>query len=1568
MVSELHKRNDMRASRWRRCASWFAALVVVPVLLLVALEGMLRLADFGEDRCPFIRRVCDGRTYYVRNIGFFNQFFWGGFGAVSEAIDLFEVPRTKPPNTVRIFVLGGSAAQGWPGGEVSFPRVLDAMLESSYPDTNFEVFNGGYICVNSHIMRVVAKACARFEPDFFLVYMGNNEAYGPFGLITGAPNTTPAPSLFRIRAHLFLANFRVFQAMGRVTRTMSFAETDNDRRSIRPDDPRLTTVFAHFGRNLDAICSMGEKAGAEVLVGTVGVNLRDWMPRESVHLNAMSDDSTAQWNAAFTEGIEAQGRGEYAAALQAFERAATLDNTYAELAFRQGQCWLNLKEQARAENCFARALDLDGFQWVRAKTPINGVIRTLAERREGTSTHLVDCAGYLAKESPHGIPGFELFPDMCHPDFHGAYVLARAFYDALAPMLPEKMGVQAQPAPEPPPREECLRLLCLTADQRVETTRAFIGGERQFREELEAVADRFEATIRAETPNYSGDELFQAFQRSLALMAPDFPLGLEYVQRLRIEGRVEEALKEAERLVQQFPCRPLGRKVLADLLMGSGDMERAGDELRKLIALHPEDADGYARCARFENGVGRPEEALRLCRRARRHGADPFEILCIEARAHVSLGRIEEAVRMLGACIAERPEDETAYEILDAVLQDRATPAERADAWQDVARRAGVSARAWFRCGEALKACGEIDPAIEAFRKAAELRPGDSRMRLALADALMESSGRAEALAIYRQAEGADVRRGEGRILDVAEARASYLAALGNDIENEDLYMLLDGLYPKAEDRVVLWEEVTRKWPSAAKAHLHLGLALERSGDVEGALISYQQAADLTGADGEDTQSLAVKKQVARGESLEAEGKLGEALRWYRAARRIGAEAEAACGEARVLARQGDVAAARAAYLDALECDPACGPAYEGLDALYPGDAGVAERLMLWRDFAAQHPDVAQAQFRLGMALEDRGELGAAVAAYAQAHSLAPEDACIRERLAASLVIEGVYRSKQEQWDAGLARFEEAIELDPASVTAWCGVGAVQAHRGDLDAATRAYLKAIALDPDSVMPYHELDALYAAREDTAARVALWRGVVREHPQSALAHWQVGRALVAHTEPEEGLTHLRRACELAPDDAVLKAELGRTLFDLDRDEEAVEPLQAAAAMDESIVYVHPILVAALCATGAYEEAWAEAARCHALGLALPEGLVAKLERASGRTASLALRQSTYRDKPAAEAACGKAGVLARQGDTAAARTAYLDALEYDPGHGPAYEGLDALYPGDAGVAERLSLWRDIAALFPSIAQAQFRLGMALEDCGELGAAVAAYEQAHSLAPEDASIRERLTSLLIAEGVYQSNEARWDVGLARFEKALELDPASVTAWCGLGAVQAHRGDLDAATRAYLKAIALDPNFVMPYHELDALYESREHTAARVALWGKVVQDYPESPRAHWQVGQALVAHGEPDEGVVHLRRACELAPADAALKAELGRTLFDAGRTEDAVESLRAAAAMDESIAYVHPILVAALCATGAYEEAWTEVAKCRALGLGLPDGLIARLERESGRTAPTETKP
>ena len=167
------------------------------------------------------------------------------------------------------------------------------------------------------------------------------------------------------------------------------------------------------------------RSGVPVLACTVATNLKDCAPFASMHQLGLSPSELVHWQAAYDEGIARQTQGELAEAKASYEWASSIDNQYAELAFRRASCCLQLQQDTEAAKLFRQARDLDALQF-RADGPINETIRRAAAAFQSRKVMLLDVEGLFATNSPHGSPGAEYFYEQVHLTPEGNYLLAHA--------------------------------------------------------------------------------------------------------------------------------------------------------------------------------------------------------------------------------------------------------------------------------------------------------------------------------------------------------------------------------------------------------------------------------------------------------------------------------------------------------------------------------------------------------------------------------------------------------------------------------------------------------------------------------------------------------------------------------------------------------------------------------------------------------------------------------------------------------------------------------------------------------------------------------------------------------------------------------------------------------------------------------------------------------------------------------------------------------------------------------------------------------------------------------------
>ncbi len=145
------------------------------------------------------------------------------------------------------------------------------------------------------------------------------------------------------------------------------------------------------------------------------------------------------------------------------------------------------------------------------------------------------------------------------------------------------------------------------------------------------------------------------------------------------------------------------------------------------------------------------------------------------------------------------------------------------------------------------------------------------------------------------------------------------------------------------------------------------------------------------------------------------------------------------------------------------------------------------------------------------------------------------------------------------------------------------------------------------------------------------------------------------------------------------------------------------------------------------------------------------------------------------------------------------------------------------------------------------------------------------------------------------------------LARFKRALRIEPGLEFAWSNLGAAYRRAGEYEAAEAAYLESFALDPQNESTAGNLAALYQrvGRTEDAARFAALAERHRLRNPFYREH-RAEQALAA-GDAALAVREYRRAVALAPDQLRFRAGLA----EAERLRDAAEHGRAEPLPDAS---------------------------------------------------------
>ncbi len=770
------------------------AFVVAPLVFAGLLELSLRLSGYGYPTSFLLPISWSGRDAYVQN----NQFGWRFFGAqMSRLPEALFLSRPKPPEIIRIFVFGESAAKGEPEPAFGLPRMLEAMLSIRHPGARFEVVNAAMTAINSHAILRIASDCAAANGDIWVLYMGNNEVVGPFG--PGTVFGQQCPPLPVIRATLAAKATRTGQWLDAGLEALARKPAEAREwhgmemflgQQVRLDDPRMAAVYAHFKRNLGDILAAGEREGAGIVVSTVASNLKDCAPFGSTHRAGLSETEHTNWDRLYQLGTQAQEAGNFAAAAEQFAEAEKNDGSYAELRFRQATCELASGKPDKAHEDFVAARELDTLRF-RCDTRLNELTRQAAAAHQDGRVLLADVERAFAEHSAEGLPGSELFYEHVHMTFKGNYLLAKAVAEQVEKLLPARLtSAGARPATWPS-EADCARRLGWSEWSRVTA--------------LQKILERESAAP------FTGQVNHQARMEFLTKEIEEGSAALKVDGLAAARTACETALA-----TNRNDAVIVGR--LAYLKQMSGDIGGAVALARHELELLPSDSQGWHRLGLMLVGQEKLDEASSAFRRAIE--LDPADVLSLQnlAQADWLLGWREEAAAEFRRSLKLQPNFAVAWLSLGQLLGEMKN-AGAEDCFEKAltcrtSRPTDLVARARF-----CRSRGWPEAAVTNYMSAIALSPADTNLRLEAGELLL-------LLKRYSEASGqfAECVRQEP---ESARAHQLYGSALGQA-----------GQAAGAEAE---FREALRLAPELLEARLNLGIALMSQRRVSEARTCFEE-------------------------------------------------------------------------------------------------------------------------------------------------------------------------------------------------------------------------------------------------------------------------------------------------------------------------------------------------------------------------------------------------------------------------------------------------------------------------------------------------------------------------------------------------------------------------------------------------------------------------------------------------------------------------------------------------------------------------------------------------------
>ena len=697
-------------------------VLMAPIFMILVLELGLRVAGFGSDTNVFIEEKGTVRSNWAFT---FRYFPW----SMARPMTPVRFTAEKPANALRIFVLGGSAAQGFPEEEYGIPAQLQVFLEQAHPNRKIEVINAAITAVNSHVVLPVARACLEYDPDFLVVYLGNNEVVGPYG--AGTVFSRFRGSLALIRAGSVIKSSRLFQMFLRLSgRHLSPAGAWKGmqaflQNTVYEDDPRLRTVYRHLNANIRDILAAARNESCPVILSTVGVNLLDNPPFASREPDFTDENARHKWKENYDAAEALLTDNRYAESASSFEALAVTAPDHAETRFLLGLSYLGGGNSEIAKRTFTRSRDLDGLRF-RADSFINDIIRKSAAADPSGNTILADAERLLAESeaSFQGIAGDALFFDHVHPTFAGNYTIAKAIAEAII----SKKGLARAALPTMNQMKSLLAFSTRDGFQVASTLTDQLLNKPPFTNQWghangQLRRKRALRQLAAQLTPKAWEAGKQLYRDALNLKPKSRGLRMRFSRYLEAQGEKPEALKVLRALIRDFPNDFEGRLRASSLAAALGDYEEAEENLLAVLEVNPYAIEVREAYLRLLYDSGEIEEAVRYCASlVDDHPGDP-DIRFVFSLVLDSQGKAEEALQQLRQAVRLDPGHPKARDRILRIFSDRGdTAAGRTEARAWIAANP-QSSEAQFALAELLSQGNDYDGSAERYRTAMELDP-----------------------------------------------------------------------------------------------------------------------------------------------------------------------------------------------------------------------------------------------------------------------------------------------------------------------------------------------------------------------------------------------------------------------------------------------------------------------------------------------------------------------------------------------------------------------------------------------------------------------------------------------------------------------------------------------------------------------------------------------------------------------------------------------------------------------------------------------------------------------------
>jgi tetratricopeptide (TPR) repeat protein len=198
---------------------------------------------------------------------------------------------------------------------------------------------------------------------------------------------------------------------------------------------------------------------------------------------------------------------------------------------------------------------------------------------------------------------------------------------------------------------------------------------------------------------------------------------LQALITLYSQGQLQQALKQAETLVTQFPHSAILFNIQGAVLKGLGQPGLSVEAYSKALAIKPDYAEAYYNMGNALKAQGKLEEAIEAYSKALAIKPDYAEAYSNMGVTLQDQGKLEAAIEAYNKALAIKPDHAEACNNMGNTLKDQDELEKAIDSYNKALAIKPDYVEVWNNMGNALKEQGKLEEAIEAYNKALAIKP-----------------------------------------------------------------------------------------------------------------------------------------------------------------------------------------------------------------------------------------------------------------------------------------------------------------------------------------------------------------------------------------------------------------------------------------------------------------------------------------------------------------------------------------------------------------------------------------------------------------------------------------------------------------------------------------------------------------------------------------------------------------------------------------------------------------------------------------------------------------------------